>query len=159
MGDWTGFSDILRIMVRELTLFAALGIFIVGLDDLLIDLLYLFSRKRRRAKQQEFRDLVDGGQGRAQAPLAIFVPAWQESGVIAAMLASCVSAWGRSNYRIYVGSYPNDPATTRAILGIAATLGVATGGPIMPVSSSMMQRIVWIPMNCGGSLCSSPVMT
>ncbi|CAN5146886.1 hypothetical protein BH10PSE12_BH10PSE12_16940 [soil metagenome] len=47
--------------------------------------------------------------------LAIFVPAWHEAYVIGAMLRSTLNKWNQSNYQIFVGVYPNDPATNQAV--------------------------------------------
>ncbi|OAN65948.1 hypothetical protein A7X12_14535 [Sphingomonas sp. TDK1] len=50
---------------------------------------------------------------------AIFVPAWDESAVIAPMLRSMLARWQQGRYRIYVGAYPNDPATIAAVLSVS----------------------------------------
>jgi adsorption protein B len=47
------------------------------------------------------------------------VPAWDEAAVIGAMLRSAVDAWGEGDWRIYVGTYPNDPHTHAAAAAVA----------------------------------------
>src|SRR5258708_25337184 len=43
--------------------------------------------------------------------LAIIVPAWQEQDVISAMIENTISTANYSDYVIFVGTHPNDPAT------------------------------------------------
>ena len=49
----------------------------------------------------------------------IFVPAWDEAAVIGAMLAHARAAFGAADYLLYVGCYPNDPATIAAVRAAA----------------------------------------
>ena len=100
---------IIDVAARELALFACVGLLIGGIDDLLIDLIWLTGRRRPRS--------VEAGDSRR---LAIFVPAWDESAVIGAMLADALGRLQHPNYRIYVGIYLNDRATARAVAPIAA---------------------------------------
>ena len=51
--------------------------------------------------------------------LAIFVPAWDEAAVIGAMLDHAQAAFGAADYLLYVGCYPNDPATIAAVRAAA----------------------------------------
>jgi len=55
----------------------------------------------------------------APGTIAIFVPAWNESNVIGAMLHNCLSTWQRGDYNIFVGTYPNDPASIAAVAKVA----------------------------------------
>ncbi|HEX7784293.1 MAG TPA: glycosyltransferase [Sphingobium sp.] len=51
--------------------------------------------------------------------LAIFIPAWQEADVIGPMLRTSLRKWGANNYRLFVGTYPNDRKTTEVVEAIA----------------------------------------
>ena len=51
--------------------------------------------------------------------IAILVPAWDESAVIAPMLKATLKRLDYDNYRIFVGHYRNDPATAAAIASVA----------------------------------------
>ena len=53
-------------------------------------------------------------------PAAIFVPAWQESGIIGTTITHMLMAWPQSGLRLYVGCYGNDPATIDAVTRAAA---------------------------------------
>ena len=109
-----------ELVLRELALFAAVGFLILGISDLLIDLIWIGGSIRHR--------LMTRKPGRAcvttlpapAAPgrLAIFVPAWDEAEVIRGMLGHALNAFGGHHFRIYVGCYPNDPATIAAVRAI-----------------------------------------
>ena len=47
--------------------------------------------------------------------IAVFIPAWDESAVIADMLGATIRRWGKADFRIFVGYYANDPLTKAAI--------------------------------------------
>ena len=53
--------------------------------------------------------------------MAILVPAWDESAVIASMLKATLSRLDYDDYRIFVGHYRNDPATAAAIASVGDT--------------------------------------
>jgi adsorption protein B len=93
----------------------ALVIFVSSLDDLFIDLWYWTRRLFRRAKVErgaQYRQLTaDMLRERTEQPLAIMVPAWQESDVIASMVQNLVEVMEYRNYRVFIGSYPNDRPT------------------------------------------------
>lgn len=110
--------SILDAATRELTLFAAIFLAIGGVDDCIIDALFLFASIPGRTGR---RQLTGGRPGTlAEQRFAVFVPAWDESAVIAPMLRSMICRWGDGPYRIYVGTYPNDPATIAAVLSLEA---------------------------------------
>jgi adsorption protein B len=98
--------------LAELTLFAAVAFLLGGVDDLAVDLAWC--RFRRPAGS-----LADLPPGAAQR-LAVFVPAWDEQAVIGAMLRAALSRYDHPDYRLYVGCYPNDPATIGAVRAVAA---------------------------------------
>src|SRR5258705_2600397 len=84
-----------------------------GFDDLVIDIYYvcrqlyvlLYVRPRwPRLKEEQLL-------GAVEQPIAIIIPAWQESPVIGKMIDNTVRTVRYSKYRIFVGTYPNDPET------------------------------------------------
>lgn len=110
--------SILDAATRELTLFAAIFLAIGGVDDFIVDTLFLCVCVGRRKGRPE--SIVRIPAEAARCRFAIFVPAWDESAVIAPMLRSMLGRWGNGPYRIYVGTYPNDPATIAAVLSLGA---------------------------------------
>jgi adsorption protein B len=108
---------LLDAFAREAMLFAAAGLLIGGLDDLLVDLVFL--ARRSLLPNAGRRALADLPLPAVPARLAIFVPAWDESRVIGAMLGSAVARLDHPDWRLYVGLYPNDPATVDAAAAVA----------------------------------------
>src|SRR5690606_29835570 len=68
------------------------------------------------------RDLPPTG---AAGPIAVFVPAWEESAVIGQMLRGCLDKWRGEAVQIFVGAYPNDRPTIDAILEVIGERGAA----------------------------------
>lgn len=109
--------EVIDAVNRELFSVSVVFMLIGGLDDLLVDILYIFLRlKRQRGRGPD----VPADCARAEARFAIFVPAWDESAVITPMLRGMLARWPSQRYRIYVGTYPNDPETIAAVAAIAA---------------------------------------
>jgi adsorption protein B len=106
---------------RELTLFAAIGMLLGGLDDLAVDLLWLgraWHRQRIRHRRPLHPTMAELAPAQSAGRLAIFVPAWCESEVIGAMLRATLGRLRYGDYRIYVGTYANDPATVAAVRAV-----------------------------------------
>lgn len=101
---------------HEAMLFAAIGFLIGGIDDLAVDLLYGWQLLRARMRRAAPEPTLDRLTRETPAMrIAVFIPAWDESAVIGAMLHSTLARYGAGDYRLYVGAYPNDPATIAAI--------------------------------------------
>lgn len=93
-------------------LFASVGILLIGLDDLLIDALWLGTRRQQQPDRLDTPPLA--------GTLAIFLPAWDEARVLPAMLCRTLATWEGEDFRLYVGCYPNDAATLFAVSPIVA---------------------------------------
>lgn len=132
---------------RELALFAAVGFLFLGASDLGVDLLYFWVRaKRLVGRPCHHRCAATPAPAKQPGRLAIFVPAWDESAVIAAMLTHAREAFG-GGYVIYVGCYPNDPATISAVIALAGgdvrlVIGPAPG----PTSKADCLNRLWARM-------------
>lgn len=110
-------------IAHELTLFAAVAFLLGGVSDTAIELIWMARGVWRRAFV--FRRHVRADATSLPCPtntgrIAIFVPAWDESAVIGAMLCHAVKAVADTHCLIYVGAYPNDPATIQAIRNVAS---------------------------------------
>jgi adsorption protein B len=110
---------IVELAMRELALFAAAGFLVLGLSDLAVDLVWLWGALRRRISRTPPLLFEHLPPPRRRGRIAVFIPAWDESLVIGAMLRRAVAEWGRADYRLYVGCYPNDPATIAAVRAVA----------------------------------------
>ncbi|AIT08249.1 bacteriophage N4 adsorption protein B [Sphingomonas taxi] len=130
--------------VRESMLFAATWFLIGGVDDLGVDLCFFVDRLRHwQAPRRWVSDLPERA---VPALFAIFVPAWREEAVIGAMLAATTSRFGDSGYRVYVGVYPNDPATIEAAQGFAERdprIRVIVGPRDGPTTKADCLNILW----------------
>lgn len=93
-----------------------------GLDDLFIDLVYLVrTLYRRNVIEPRHLPLKEGElNSRPEKPLAIMIPAWDESAVIQPMLRNMLDRVEYADYRIFVGTYPNDPDTIREVEAVRA---------------------------------------
>ena len=98
---------------RELMFFASAGILLMGLDDLLFDLLWLSGWSPRRTRRATASEPLGG-------TIAIFIPAWDEDAVLGATLERMLAAWSGQDFRIYVGCYPNDAATLFSVSPLIA---------------------------------------
>ena len=106
-------------LAAELALFSAVGFLLFAINDIVVDIIYFTRRLWRSATvyrryPRAFRQTI-ANRGDEQRFIVIFVPAWDESTVIGAMLRSALNRLDYENYRIFVGHYRNDPATAAAI--------------------------------------------
>jgi adsorption protein B len=102
----------------------AVWVVISGLDDLFITLAGL-ATCRLRFPWPTAACLRRAGE----RPIAVFVPLWREHAVIGRMLEHNLAAIQYRNYHFFVGVYPNDDATIRAVAAQArrhARIHIAT---------------------------------
>lgn len=115
-------AEILTRIAAELALFAGVGFLLLGANDLAVDLIY-FARRfwRSRTVYRRYRRTYASYYCFNKDPgfMAVFVPAWDESAVIATMLKSALQRLDYPDYRIFVGHYRNDPATAAAIASVS----------------------------------------
>lgn len=113
MEPWSaGLEWLVQGVGRELVLFASVGILLIGLDDLLFDLLWL-TTSRSEAPAPPTPSLLTG-------KFAVFIPAWREEAVLADTLQRMLAAWDGEDFRIYVGCYPNDAPTLLSVSPLIA---------------------------------------
>jgi adsorption protein B len=131
-------------IMREAALFAAAGFLVLGLSDLAVDLLWLAYRLRRLG--EPIPALADFALPARPGWLAVFVPAWDEAAVIGEMLRGAVSAWGDGDWRVYVGTYRNDPATIAVATAAAASeprIRIVTGEDMGPTTKADCLNRLW----------------
>lgn len=114
----------LAVLSRELLWLSAAGIFLSSLDDLAVDAVWLARVAFRRAPPLPPQPSEPGR-------FAVLVPAWDESAVIGPMLSRLCGSLADPGLRIFVGVYPNDPATRAAVANVpdSRVRAVVTGRP------------------------------
>ena len=114
-------AEILSRIAAELALFAGVGFLLFAISDLLVDVIY-FGRRiwRSVTVYSRFPRAFASELPASDSPgfVAILIPAWDESAVIASMLRATVHRIDYSNYKLFVGHYRNDPATAVAVASI-----------------------------------------
>lgn len=109
--------------IKQLIGGLALAIAISGLDDLIIDLLYGVRLGWRRlvVYSRHLKASAAELPHALERPFAIMIPAWREAAVIGSMIEATLARLDYSNYRLFVGVYPNDPATRAIVDRLAGT--------------------------------------
>ncbi len=108
----------LWLLQHELLLFAGVFFLIGAVDDFAVDCAYIWFKLTGRAKTVRLaKDDAEPGPLRGIA--AVFIPAWREDRVISATVSHALSVWPQDDLRVYVGCYPNDPATMNAAAAAA----------------------------------------
>ena len=111
------------LVIQVLIYICAICILVSGVDDLFVDICYWTRRVYRnlRGKEPDAEQQHAMLDEKPQQSIAMIVPAWDESAVIGKMLDNTLKRLDYHNYCIFVGVYPNDTATARAVSSIAAT--------------------------------------
>lgn len=149
-----GALELLDATVRELTLFAAVGLLLGGLDELAIDLGFAGLRLRRR-RRLTLATLPPASPMR----FALFVPAWDEAAVIGPMLRATLARLGDVPIRIYVGCYPNDPATVAAARAVRDDrLQVVVGARPGPTTKADNLNGLWRALEADGAAAEAVII-
>ena len=106
-------------IASSLLLPLAVWILINGVDDLFVDLMGLLAwLDLRRTPEPGRRELLRHRQKR----IAIFIPCWHESAVIARMIEKNRERIIYLNYDFFIGAYPNDEETLDVLHDLEARL-------------------------------------
>lgn len=108
-GDWFVLAR------HELILFAATFFLVGALDELTLDLSYIWLRLTGRVRTPRIDEV-----GLCARPLsgrcAVFIPAWKEHQVIAATVRHALQAWPQDDLRLYLACYRDDWETLAAAM-------------------------------------------
>ncbi len=110
-ADYLPWLAFLAVFTRELLWLSGIGIALSSADDIAVDLFWLFGvafRKNAALPQPP----TEPGR------FAIIIPAWDESAVIGAMLSRLTATVRHPDFLVFVGAYPNDPATQAAVSAV-----------------------------------------
>jgi bacteriophage N4 adsorption protein B len=135
----------LQLVMREASLFAAVGFLILGVSDVAVDAAWLiFAARRRLARRGAVLTAAQVPPAAQPGAMAVFVPAWDEAVVIGDMLRHTITAFGDADYRLYVGCYPNDPATVAAVRAVAdPRIRLVVGPGAGPTSKADNLNRIW----------------
>ena len=90
---------------------SAIAILASGLDDLFLNVLWLWARFFKKT----IHPLRELQPANAEKLIAVFVPLWHEHSVIAGMVEHNIAAINYENYHFFIGAYPNDEPTLDAV--------------------------------------------
>lgn len=102
----------------EIAFFAAVGYLLIGIDEILVDLLWLgrsvwhFLIDLRTAPQLSADCLPSSD---VNTWFAVLIPAYDEASVIGRMLDNALAHYGGRNVHVFVGCYSCDPATIEVV--------------------------------------------
>ena len=108
--------ETLHYIFLGLAYFAAVGFLVFGLDDLFIDLQFLRYLRKRDGRETVTLERL---KNEPEQLIAVFIPAWQESGVIDRMAEFATKVLAYDRYDIFIGVYPNDTETVRCVEALA----------------------------------------
>jgi bacteriophage N4 adsorption protein B len=135
------------VAVQELTLFAVIGFILGGLDDLIVDMIWIGRSLWRRFAVYPFHRRANAktlAKPRRPGRIIVFVAAWDESAVIGRMLQHAVTTFDHDDFRIYVGCYPNDPATIAAVRSVGSPhIHVVVGDRPGPTTKADCLNTLW----------------
>lgn len=125
------------VLTRELTWLLAMAMTLSNLDDLAMDMLWIGRCAFRRVSPLPPRPAT-------AAHFAIFIPAWDESAVIGAMLSRLLQTIAYADYVVFVGTYPNDPKTMASVTAIddPRVVAVSTDHP-GPTTKADCLNAIW----------------
>ena len=134
-------------VAHELLLFAAIGFVIFGVDDVATDLIWIVRSAWRRVTIYRHNPRATTASLRSQGVagrIAVFVPAWDESAVLAPMLRHLTGTVDDLDYRVYVGVYANDTATRAAAESVAdERIRVVIVPQLGPTTKADCLNILW----------------
>ncbi|UVO54661.1 glycosyl transferase family protein [Sphingomonas sp. SUN039] len=144
------FIQVLLSISHELMLFAAFAFVLGGTSDTAVDLIWAARATWRRGfifKRFTRATAISLEPSVKPERLAVFIPAWDESTVIGAMLRHAIDALAPADCVIYVGVYPNDPATIAAVAAVASPRVRPVIGPRPgPTTKADCLNILWQQM-------------
>lgn len=114
LGAWAPLQW-LALIEHELLLFAGVFFLVGSIDELAIDLAWLWLRMTGRGRTLR---ICRGDHCNAPllGPAALLIPAWREDRILTTTIAHALAAWPQRELRLYAGCYRNDSATAEAIV-------------------------------------------
>jgi adsorption protein B len=114
LGAWTPLQWA-ALAEHELLLFAGVFFLLGSVDELTIDLAWIWLRLTGRVPTLRIQRGNHVGAPLA-GPAALLIPAWHEERILATTIAHELAAWPQLDLRLYAGCYRNDVGTAEAIV-------------------------------------------
>ena len=115
------FSYNVSAVLGVLTVVVAGVYFLLGIDDLVFDMMYWVRTISRLFSHRKFPKLtIEKLRGKSEQRIAIMIPCWHEYPVVERMLEFATTSLEYQRYDIFVGVYPNDERTVAAVQAAAA---------------------------------------
>ena len=136
----------------ECALFAGVGFLLFGIEAVALDLAWMLRHGWRAAtiyRRHPRTTMETLPAPAAPGRFAVLIGAWDEAAVIATTLRLALDRWSGGDYRIYVATYPNDPATHAAIASVRDPDGrirIATGTRPGPTTKAEALNRAWTAM-------------
>lgn len=109
---------IILFLILKIVFIGVACIFVIsGIDEFFIDLCYFFRETYRKLFiTNHYKRLTEEQLlAKPEQAIAIMVPCWDESVIIRKMLENTIKTINYTNYVLFIGTYPNDPATQREV--------------------------------------------
>jgi adsorption protein B len=104
-----------------LTVVVAAVYFLLGIDDIIFDLLFWSRSISRALIRNRFPKLtIEKLRSKSEQRVAIMIPCWKEYAVVEQMLEFTTTTLEYQRYDIFVGVYPNDEETLAAVRSAAS---------------------------------------
>jgi adsorption protein B len=111
------FSELLGV----LTVIVCAIYFLLGVDDIVFDVMYWVRTISRAFERHKFPKLtIEKLRAKSEQRIAIMIPCWHEHAVVERMLEFATTSLEYRRYDIFVGVYPNDEQTVAAVRSAAA---------------------------------------
>lgn len=104
----------LQLVEQELLLFAAFWFLVGAIDDIAVDLCWIWLKLTGKARTR--RISREQARARLGGRAAVLIAAWQEEHVISHTVRHALSVWQQDDFTLYIGCYANDPATISAAM-------------------------------------------
>jgi bacteriophage N4 adsorption protein B len=140
-------ASLLVITTRELTLFAAAGLLVGGIDDVAVDMIWAARCGWKRLLRSGLRPQQTASTLPPPARpgrIGVFIACWHEATVIRSTLESALARIRHDDYRIYVGTYVNDPATVAEVEAVRdPRIRLVEGDVVGPTTKAECLNRVW----------------
>lgn len=110
--------SIFLFLILKIVFIGVACIFVISsIDEFFIDLCYFFQKAYQKLFiATPFKRLTEKQLlAKPEQTIAIMIPCWDESAIIRKMLENTIKTVNYTNYVIFIGTYPNDPATLREV--------------------------------------------